>query len=1058
MLTPRNSLNSPLRLFVYCLFITLLLPCSGFTQVQIWGVSQQGGSDQIGSVFNLYDDGTGYLLKSEFQNSIDGTKPKSSVLVGQDGNYYGITSAGGDHNAGTIFKYSDSGFEVLYHLTPFVDGTDAKGDMIEITPGVFVGTTNSGGPSFGGTLFKYSLAQGMTILHTFESVTHGSNPSGGLAFDPQSQNIYGTCSSGGTSGYGTCFSFNLTTNTYAVQHHFSGNTGGSYPQGGVIIASDGMLYGTTQHGGSNAQGSIFKLHPQDETFEIIYSLSNTTSDGRYPFGKLAEAQNGILVGTCSEGGTSANGTIFKVSTSGDFTRLKSLQSANDGGFPKAGLSVVDENTLYGMAEFGGINGFGTLFSITIDGIFTKVRDMDYTNDGSSGVASLIHDGNNHLVGVCASGGANNFGTIFTLDMSESTFAKIFDFSVPLEGANPTSLLRVENTFYGITQDGGIHNTGTFYKTNLDGSRDVLHHFKADTDGLNPNGDLYRDEDGSFYGTARFGGTHNSGTVFKISSEGEFNLLHSFEVTSSQFPYGGVIKHSNGILYGTTSSGGMYGDGVLYSLTDQGEFTILADFFSYFEGGSPQSTLTVGADGNLYGTTTTHGNFNGGTLFTYNFESAMLMDLHHFNPSSDGSASKGKLLLHSDGLLYGTTTIDAAGGGTLYRYSANTGFEILHVLNIEEDGSDCNGGLSEDEFGNVYGFCTYGGANNSGTSFVYSADSGFEAIYTFSSESRYPAGTPALFFPECYDNSGCSTETECAVAICNFGLCDEVEINPVFTLLEMGQCEVGLDVYEVTMSLDMDIHPGGNLIVEGDTVELLEGVNSYIVTITLPADGNPIDLVYHFEENNCGGTTGNLGVAPEPCPPIEVHFILDVGNLIVGEQGIYLGGSFQGWTPSENPLTLGENGYWETTLEIGSGIHEFNFFNGPILFNAEYVIGPCATNGKRQLTVGEESQTLTFCWANCNVNCSVGLYKVSALIEFDLIPNITHQGGSLVAVIPSGNKSLAYSVMNITGSVVQNGVINGTRTEFNTGSMASGIYNFTVSEAGRIVGVKRFIVH
>lgn len=1059
MRIPLNSIIA--QKFLLCAFLSIVLfsPLSALAQVQIWGASQQGGSNDIGALFNVYEDGTDFLIKSEFMNSEEGSKPRSRIVIGTDGNYYGITSEGGSNNGGTIFRYGANGFENLYNLNPATDGSNAKGDMLEISPGVFIGTTSVAGANNAGVLFQFSIANGFSILHSFQSASDGGNPTGALVYNSSNQKIYGACSSGGSNGFGTCFSYGLN-GIFTVQHNFGGAAAGAYPQGGVILANDGMLYGTTQYGGNHSQGSIFKLNPQNNTHEIIYHINATTSDGRYPFGRLVESSTGVFMGTCSEGGTNGTGTIFKVSAEGAYTKLHNLQATNDGGYPKAGLCKTNGSDLYGITEFGGADGFGTVFTITESGTFNKVVDMNYAANGSNAVGSLAFDGDDLIVGAGTAGGANNFGTLFNYSVSDQSIDKIHDFSLPLDGSTPVSIYKNGNSFYGITRLGGAFNTGTFYKTNLDGTTEDLHDFDPAADGQNPNGDLFLADDGFYYGTTRFGGSGNSGTIFKISQAGELTVLHNFDGTTGQFPYGGVIKHSNGKLYGTTITGGLYSDGTLYSLSETGDYTVESDFFGFFDGGSPEASLTEGADGMLYGTNTTGGNFNAGTLFQYDPVVNLITVMHHFDSSSEGETPKAKLLLHSDGKFYGTTSAGLNGGGSIYRYSTELGMEVLHVFNTGTDGMDCSGALVEDEFEKVYGFCSYGGAENKGTCFSYSPTDGFETVYSFSTSAQHPTGSPALFFPDCYGDDACASENACAVAICNFGICEEVDINPVFTTLNVGDCQTGLDVFDLSLSINMNIHPGGALIIGNDTIDLIDGVNSYLVSMNqLPSNGEEIFLDYLFEETGCSGTTGSLGIAPDPCPPILVTFILDDGNLDVSAEGIHIGGSFQGWTPAEYPMTLNDDGLWEATLTIGSGEHEFNFFNGSSLFDGEYVIGQCAMNGKRILTVGEESQTINYCWASCNVNCSVGLRERLTLVDFKIVPNIMQQGGTVNIEVPSFDSQLSYVVVNITGKEILAGTISSNKTAFSSGSMAPGIYNLLIFEDSdkQIAGVKRFVV-
>lgn len=1055
----KNRKTNTLAVLSTFLFFVLLVTPS-LAQVQIWGVAENGGSDQIGSVYNMLDNGTTFQTKNEFLNNREGTEPRSSLVVATDGFYYGITSSGGMNNAGTLFRYSDTaGFEVLYHLEPTTDGSQARGDLLETGDGNFIGTTFQGGEHGGGTLFEYSLTDGFMVLHHFDPSNGGGNPAGAIAMNSSDTKVYGACSSGGNQGYGTAFTYDFNTG-YMVNHHFTGGPGGSYPQGGLILANDGLLYGTTQYGGANSQGSIFKINPATNTFSTVYAISSENADGRYPFGKLIESSEGVLMGTCSEGGSNGSGTVFKITTDGNFTRLKNLQSIQDGSFPKSGLGVSDEGVYYGTTEYGGANGYGTIFTITENGDFSKVHDINYTADGSNPVSAPVSDQNGNMIGTTVTGGANNGGTIYNIS-PENTVSKLHDFSLPLEGSQPRSITRQGNIFYGVTSSGGAFNTGTFYKIELDGTHTDLHDFNPATEGQNPNGELYHATDGKYYGTARFGGSGQSGTIYSITSDGTLEVLHNFEGTANgQFPYGGIVKTDDGTLYGTTVSGGAYGNGVFYSLSPDGTYTVLYSFFSYFDGGSPEAGLTKAANGKIYGLNAVGGSYNGGSLYEYDPETQALTVLHHFQ-TSEGQAPKSRLMLHSDGNLYGTTTTGANGGGSIFRYTGEGQFEMLHALDPGTDGSMPAGSLAEDEQGNLYGFCQQGGQFGMGTCFKYSETDGFEPVYSFSSDGNAaPSGTPTLFFPECYDNTGCSSEDPCAVAICNFGICEEVPINPEFTAVEIGQCEVGLDIYNLTLSVSMDISPGDSLTIAGQTFAIFEGINQYEFTLNgLPANAEAIDMEYTFGATGCTGTTGDLGTAPVPCPPIEITLIVDPGALEISPEGMHVGGSFQGWNPAEYPMTENANGYWETTITVGSGEYEFNFFNGASLFDGEYVIGECATNGKRALSIGSESMTVEACWASCQTNCSVGINEAGEHIEFSLAPNPVSHGSQIFLELPSDRYNLEYRLVDITGKIMQTGSVSGYRTAIPTGSLEAGMYTIVLQnrKTRLIQGVKRFII-
>ncbi len=1029
---------------------------SAQAQVQIWGSSKAGGSDQIGTVFSLIDDGSGYDQVSVFVNNPEGAAPRAALIETESGVLIGATSAGGLMDAGTLFKVEDGNFVKIADLDPSIHGSNIQTDLLALTDGTFIAATSSGAANGAGAILNFNESGNIDILFEFSGASTGSNCSGSLAYNAESNILYGLCSNGGQNGLGTAFRFVIDSEIFSVIYHFSGAVGGSSPKGGLLLADDGLLYGTAQFGGSLSQGTIFSINPNGNIFQVIYELNNTSSDGRYPIGRLIQTESGLLLGTCSEGGTSGTGTIFSCSTSGVFTRLHSLSAASNGGFPKSGLTDGGDGFYYGVTEFGAANGFGSLYRIQETGGFAKLRDMQYTEDGSNPVGGLTLLENGDLAGTTSSGGANNFGTVFSYNGSE--LEKIHDFSLPLGGSGPNGSIISDTDFFGVTASGGLYNTGVFYTNGLNGDRNKIYDFNGPLDGQEPNGEIVEVESGLFYGTLRFGGPNSAGTVYSLTEDGEFELIHAFDGNNGgQFPYSGVLAHSDGNFYGTTINGGNNGDGIIYRITSEGAFEKLYDLFGFFDGGSPQAGLVEGPDGLIYGLTTEGGNFNGGTLFQFNPENSSLTVLHQFNTSLHGNAPIGNLLLHSDGSFYGTTTENGPEEGTLFRYNLDTGFEVLHSFNPLADGFLPEGSLAEDEVGTIYGFCTQGGGLNGGTAFKYSEDDGFQKIYDFSSgDSRNPTGTPVLFFPECLDNSACVASNPCSVGVCNFGICEEVAINPEFSTIQIGICETGLDLFDMEIALNLDISPGGVFSIAGNDFDLEEGVTSYIIeVIGLPADANVIDLTYEFEATGCTGQTGNLGTAPIPCPPVETTFRVDVSNIDVDIDGIHVGGNFQGWTPSENPMTEIDTDIWEITIEVGSGEYEFNFFNGSSLFDGEYVVGDCASNGKRALSVGSESQVIEFCWEECFYDCNFLGTDEDRALSFKMYPNPIDRGNDLIINAPSTDGNWNYFIVDITGRMIKSGTLNSNR--INSSEFASGMYHIYLRNGVSYTKAEKFIV-
>jgi uncharacterized repeat protein (TIGR03803 family) len=1051
-------LNNSSYLCITGICLAFLFSTSSSAQVQIWGNSKSGGPDQLGTVFSILDDGSAYDQASAFINNPEGAAPKAALVETADGTIMGTTAEGGLLGGGTLFRIEDGNFLKIADLDPSIHGSNIQTDLVILNDGTFLTTTSSGAANGSGAIIGFDEDGSIDVLFNFDGSSTGSNCSGNLAYDSALNTIYGLCSNGGSNSQGTAFRFVIDSQNYSVIHDFSGTDGGASPKGGVIFGNDGKLYGTAQFGGSLSQGTIFSIDPEGNDFQTVYELNNTTSDGRYPQGRLVLTESGLLMGTCSEGGTSGTGTIFTCSTSGDFSRIHSLSAASNGGFPKTGLTYGEDGFYYGVTEFGAANGFGSLYRIQESGSFQKLVDMEYTADGSNPVGGLILLANSDLAGTSKSGGANNFGTVFIY--GEFGMTKIHDFSLPLGGAEPNGSILSGNDFYGVTASGGLFNTGVFFTHDLSGDRTKIYDFNGSTEGQNPNAGIVEDENGVFYGTLRFGGENSAGSVYSMTANGQFSLIHAFDGgAGGQFPYSGLTRHSDGSFYGTTINGGSMGDGIIYRINTDGNFEKLYDLFGFFDGGSPEAGLTEGNDGLLYGLTTEGGNFNGGTLFQFDPENLILTVVHHFSPSTDGSTPLATMMLHSDGNFYGTTTEDGTAEGTLFRFSMENGFEVLHSFDPAADGFLPTGSLAEDPEGTVYGFCSQGGGLSGGTAFKYSTENGFEKIYDFSpGDSQTPAGTPTLFFPECLDNSGCIASEPCSVGICNFGTCEDVAINPIFSAVEIGLCETGLDLFDLTISVELAVSPGGTLTIAGNPFELEEGETFYTFEVTgLSANGEAIDLNYEFEETGCTGSTGNIGVAPIPCPPIETTFRVDVSNIDVVAEGMHVGGNFQGWSPSENPMTEVDTDIWEITLEIGSGDYEFNFFNGSSLFDGEYVVGECATNGKRELNVGSESQVVEFCWEECFYGCDFLSNASAEKPYFKLHPNPINKGGNLSVLVPNSQESWTYFIMDISGRMVQSGILN-SANQISLFDLNSGMYHIYLQNGTQTTRAEKFIVN
>ena len=354
----------------------------------------------------------------------------------------------------------------------------------------------------------------------------------------------------------------------------------------------------------------------DVTFTLLYSFKGGT-DGDAPVAGLLRDAAGNLYGTTFYGGTSSNGTVFKLDATGTETVLYSFTGGADGGNPQGGLIRDAAGNFYGTTYYGGIPTCqcGTVFKLDTTGTETVLHSFTGT-DGASPQAGLLRDASGNLYGTTSNGGAVYDGTVFKVDTTGAETV-LHSFAGGNDGWGPhAGLLRdAAGNLYGTTPYGGLPGSGTVFKLDSTGAKTVLHNFFDHPDGKSPWAGLVGDAAGELYGTTQYGGTYGKGTVFKLDKAGRGTMLHSFSGPDGATPSAGLILDRAGNLYGTTYAGGASDEGTVFKLDTAGNLTLLHAFHGgRGDGMNPQAGLVRDAAGNLYGTTPSGGAFNKGTVF------------------------------------------------------------------------------------------------------------------------------------------------------------------------------------------------------------------------------------------------------------------------------------------------------------------------------------------------------------------------------------------------------------------------------------------------------------
>jgi len=379
----------------------------------------------------------------------DGIAPAAGLTMDTMGNIYGTTSEGGAYLAGTTF---------------------GAGTVFELTP-----PTTSGGSWTESILLSFKGADGIY-------------PAADLIMDKG--NLYGTTLIGGANAYGAVFELTPPTTsggswTESTLLSFDG-TDGLAPHASLIMDTGGNLYGTTEEGGANGDGTVFELAPPSKSKgkwaeSVLWSFDGR--DGTWPYVGFVMDAGGNLHGTAFHGGASGapgNGTIFQLTPpatkGGSWTESPPYSftgGTTDGVWP-VGL-IMNNGNLYGTTRAGGQQGKGTVFELTASGTESVLWNFGNGTDGQDPYRGPIADANGNLYGTTQLGGTNNDGTVFELSPPTSTSGGTWTEAIlhsfgGTDGAQPLAGLMMDTDstgkllhLYGTTGGGGTDGFGTVYK-------------------------------------------------------------------------------------------------------------------------------------------------------------------------------------------------------------------------------------------------------------------------------------------------------------------------------------------------------------------------------------------------------------------------------------------------------------------------------------------------------------------------------------------------------------------------------------------------------------------
>ncbi len=357
---------------------------------------------------------------------------------------------------------------------------------------------------------------------------------------------------------------------------FNGSNGSNLTSG-VVQGTDANFYGVTVQGGTNNEGTAFKVTPEGK-LTTLYNFCEETgcTDGSGPSG-LMQAIDGNFYGTTGTGGTAGDGIAFRMSPAGKIQTLHNFcatGNCSDGVGPD-GLVQVGNGNLYGVTTLSQCPDLcGTLFELSTAG---ELRTLyDFCSECSAGY-----------------------------------------YPSPLTGQ------AANGDFYGTTEDGGDYGYGTVFKATPQGDLTTLYSFcEANElncpDGSGPVASPVQGANGNFYGTTFLGGVNSLGTIYEVTAEGALKTLYAFcslpNCADGDFPASALLLATDGNFYGTTVGGGANGDGTIFRLTPTGKFTTLYSLAAIAGDGGPFGGLIQATNGTFYGTTGGYG--SNGTVFSF----------------------------------------------------------------------------------------------------------------------------------------------------------------------------------------------------------------------------------------------------------------------------------------------------------------------------------------------------------------------------------------------------------------------------------------------------------
>jgi uncharacterized repeat protein (TIGR03803 family) len=392
-------------------------------------------------------------------NGTNGANPGRPPIQGTDGNLYGTANGGGANGQGVLFKLTPAGKLTTRYTfcseSGCADGSSPGALGLGADGNLYGGATGGGAYGYG-TIFKFARGKTLTTLHSFDN-TDGDSP--GDRMVQVGGNFYGTTAYGGNLnecfgiGCGTVFKMTSGGKLTSLYDFCSktGCTDGAVIYNSLALGSDGDFYGSTWGGGPANAGTVFKITPKGK-LTTLYSFCVVNypfcGDGDNPIGPVP-GNDGNFYGTTGSGGSNGEGSVFKITPSATLTTIYSFCAqiaCTDGADARSGIILGTDGNFYGTTYFGGTYNEGTVFQVTPAGVLTTLHSFDGM-DGYDQIGMLFQATNGTFYGQTTLGGSGGDGTIFSLSIGLPPFVE----TVPTNGKVGTKVIILGNKLKGSTK-------------------------------------------------------------------------------------------------------------------------------------------------------------------------------------------------------------------------------------------------------------------------------------------------------------------------------------------------------------------------------------------------------------------------------------------------------------------------------------------------------------------------------------------------------------------------------------------------------------------------------